>query len=665
MRLNELVAHYDPSLVAHILRQQGWPAEEGSGAEEQTLARLSDRDRLAALWTGLPAEGRWLVEGLQQAGGSMPALVLSILYEATAEDTPAIPFEELAVHLAALGLIYWHRGGLRVRSLRPQGEAVLPDEVAAALPVLPSLPPDRVYPASPQRLARDLGRMARFLRRSSGIALTRDGRLPARWVRALQRWLGLAGSPRDLAYITFLRRLLERMGVLRTHGATLILETLHPFWEQEATDRAAAAFHAWKGAGISEGEEGEHLSPELLRARLEQGLRGHEAGAWIPLPALVAAALREPAARAPDPLSPAGQERAARWKAWLMEETLWPLHWLGVLDRGDRGGRWTMARLTAFGAWMLGVGEPVALPEEGGRLVVQPDFRILAFEPISEAVRTALEAFTEPTPGEPISIYQITREALYRGLSQGWDIPRVIRFLEGISGEPLPSNVRRSLEDWHRRFNRVRIYRRVTLVRSGEDGLPADPSLRPLGEGLGWTGERAEALAARWRARGIRPWMSGFRSEDLRNQVVAEDSGILRWTGPFPHPGVERLLEPFTERTPEGFRITEASLQAGREAGLSLSEILQRLQQVHRGPLPAGLLARLLTWSEHPPRARWEPVILLRMDRPEILEALCREPALSPWVRPLDAHTLMVRADHASALKAWLEAMGITVEEVR
>jgi hypothetical protein len=71
MRLNELVAHYDPSLVAHILRQQGWPAEEGSGAEEQTLARLSDRDRLAALWTGLPAEG--LAGGGPAAGGRIDA----------------------------------------------------------------------------------------------------------------------------------------------------------------------------------------------------------------------------------------------------------------------------------------------------------------------------------------------------------------------------------------------------------------------------------------------------------------------------------------------------------------------------------------------------------------------------------------------------------------
>jgi hypothetical protein len=665
MRLKELVAHYDPSLIAYILCQQGWPAEGGSGTETQVLARLSDRDRLAALWMGLPAEGRWLVEELQQVGGSMQALVLSILYEATAEDTPTVPFEEIAVHLAALGLIYWHRKGLCVRSLQPQGEAVLPDEVAIALPLPQPFAPDRVHLASPQRLARDLGRMARFLRRSPGIALTRDGRLPARWVRALQRWLGLAGSPHDLPYIAFLRRLLERMGVLRTHGATLILETLHPFWEQEATDRAAGAFHAWKGAEISEGKGADYLSPEILKTRLEQGLRGHEAGAWIPLPALAAAALHEPAARAPDPLSPAGQEQAARWKAWLIEEILWPLHWLGVLDRGDRAGRWTAVRLTSFGAWMLGIGEPWAPPKENGRLVVQPDFRILAFEPISEAIRSALEAFTEPTPGEPISVYQITREALYRGLSQGWDIPRVIRLLEGISGDPLPPNVRRSLEDWHRRFNRVRIYRRVTLVRGGEDNLPADPAVRPLREGLGWTGERAEALAARWRAQGIRPWVSGFRPEDLRHQVVAEDSGILRWTGAFPHPGVERLLEPFTERVPEGFRITEASLRAGREAGLSLSEILQRLQQVHRGPLPAGLLARLLTWSEHPPRARWEPVILLRMDRPEILEALCQEPALSPWVRPLDAHTLMVRADHAPALKAWLEAMGIMVEEVQ
>ncbi len=664
MHLKDVVRGYDPRLLARILHPQGGAADAEPSADESLLRRLSDPDRLTALWSALPAEGQMVLEWVREAGGAMPALVFSILYEIATDGRPRVPFEELAVRLAASGLIYWHHTGRPIRSFLPQGEAVLPVEVAAALPRREPTPAVQAVPAAPQRLARALGRYARFLRRSPGISLTREGRLPAHWARRLRRWLGLEESPLESRYLAFLQRLLERMGVLRIHGATLALDMQHPFWEQGLTDRALEAIRAWKGEDAAEGSESGALSLSLLRSRIEQALRDTEPGSWIPLPALFRAALAERPECLLDPLSPTGRSTASQLKAWLVEETLWPLHWLGLLDLGYRDDRWAAVRLTPFGAGVLGVGKPIPLPEEGGRLIVQPDFRILVFEPVPEAILAALEAFADPSPGDPISVYQISRDTLYRGLQQGWDIPRVIAFLEGISGEPLPLNVRRSLEDWHRRFNQIRIYRRVTVVRTAGEPLPGGLGVRPLGDSIGWTTEPVEDLAARWRPQGIHPWVSGFRPEDLRNQVVAEPSGTIRWAGPFPHPGVERLLAPFTERIPEGFRITEETLRAGQRAGLTLPQILQRLQQVHRGPLPARLLARLLAWSDRPPRARWEHVILLRMDRPEILEALRQEPDLAPWIRPLDASTWMVQADHASALKAWLEAIGVSVEEV-
>ncbi|WP_352428369.1 helicase-associated domain-containing protein [Thermoflexus sp.] len=662
MRLLEVLSQYEPALLARLLD----PRDRGAGApsgEGDLLRRLADPDRLRALWPQLPPESREVLRWLRQAGGRMPAFLLGILYEIRRADPAAPAFEEVGIRLAAAGLVYWRYPGRRVRSFLPQGEAVLPEEVAAALPPLESIDGLRWIPASPQRLARDLGRYGRFLRRHPGIALTREGRLPVRWVRQLGRWLGGAAAGPDGAYIVFLHRILERMGVIRTQGAALVVEPLHPFWEQPPAERAWAAFQAWRGEAVLEAAENP-LSREALRAGIEAALRQWEPGAWIPLPALLVAAWPHGPERLPDPLSPAGREQAEAFRRWLIEETLWPLHWLGVLDLGLWEGQWEAVRLTPFGAWALGVGAPVAFPEENGRLVVQPDFRILAFEPLPEATRAALEAFADPVPGDTVSIYLLSRESVYRGLQEGWEVPRILEFLEGLSGEPLPPNVRRSLEDWHRRFRQIRIYPRVTLVRTAGEALPPGEGLRPLGETMGWTWEGAETLRARWRMRGIRPWVTGFRPEDLRHQVVADASGRLRWTGPFPHPGVAHLLAPFAEPTPEGFQITRDSLRAGQAAGLSLSEILQRLQHVHRGPLPVGLVARLLAWSEPRLRARWEPVILLRMERTELLEALAQEPELAPWVRLLDAHTLMVRADHAPALKAWLEAMGISVEEV-
>ncbi|MCS7251411.1 MAG: helicase-associated domain-containing protein [Anaerolineae bacterium] len=658
MELAEVVQHYEPSLLANILRHQGGSALILPDNLESALRQLSDPERLMALWRQLPLEGQLAIEGLRQAGGAMPAFSFLILCEITSNGVPELPSETLAIRLAASGLIYWHSAGRPVRSLLPQGQAILPTEVAAALPSIEAFTPSAVIPASPLRLARDLGRFGRFLRRFPEIALTREGRLPIRWIRRLQRWLGRTRSPQESDYITFLQRLLERMGVLRTHGTALILDLRHPFWEQAAIDRALAAFHAWKsegGGGLCHDID-MSLSLDLLRARVEQALRQWEPETWIPFPCLLAAVFREQPERLPDPLLPVSRERMADLKTWLVAEILEPLHWLGLLDRGECEGRWVSVRLTPFGAWILGLGRPVLLPEEGGRLIVQPDFRILVFEPVSESILVALEAFCDPYPGDPVSVYQLSQDTVYRGLQQGWDVPRILRFLEGISGEPLPPNVRRSLEDWQRRFHQIRIYRRVTLIRTSGEPLPKADGLHLLGDCIGWT----EAPLAHLKAQGIHLWTTGFQTEDLRHQVIAEPPGVLRWTGPFPHPGVERLLEPFTTRIPDGFQITEASVRA---SGLTLAQLLLRLQHVHRGPLPAWLLARLLAWSDQPPRARWEHVILLRMDRPEILHALWNEPELSPWIRPLDAYTLMVPVDHASALKAWLESVGISVAE--
>ena len=164
--------------------------------------------------------------------------------------------------------------------------------------------------------------------------MTREGRLPVRWMRRLQRWLGREGSAQESAYLAFLQQLLERMRVLRTHGAALTLDLLHPFWEQGAIDRALAAFRAWKGEEPEDLPNHGMLSPATLRARVEQALR-RAPGSWIPLPDLLATIFPEPPERLPEPLSPAGRQMATQLRTWLEAETLWPLHWLGLLDLGD------------------------------------------------------------------------------------------------------------------------------------------------------------------------------------------------------------------------------------------------------------------------------------------------------------------------------------------
>ena len=167
------------------------------------------------------------------------------------------------------------------------------------------------------------------------------------------------------------------------------------------------------------------------------------------------------------------------------------LYWLGLVDLGyarevtAQGGAApagvVAVRLTEMGDWLLAGGPQPTIPEETGRVVVQPNFRIFAFDPISDGVLARLDGFAARLNAERAVEYELSRESVYRAQLAGQDVAGIRAWLEQVTGAPLPQNVSRSLDEWQAAFERIVIHPRVGWLEvvspALADTLLADPGL--------------------------------------------------------------------------------------------------------------------------------------------------------------------------------------------
>ena len=182
--------------------------------------------------------------------------------------------------------------------------------------------------------------------------------------------------------------------------------------------------------------------------------------------------------------------------AYLRQTLLDPLRWLGIVDVGlDGRGHVVAARVTPLGQSVLtGASAPPAPARVGGaRLVVQPNFEVIVLDATASLdLMARLDGFATARSVDRAAIYHLTREGLVAALQGGARLAEIERLLEEESGGPLPQNVRYSLTEWARQFERVTVRRAATMLEADDaaqlDRWLAEPALgRLLGERLGPT----------------------------------------------------------------------------------------------------------------------------------------------------------------------------------
>jgi hypothetical protein len=394
-----------------------------------------------------------------------------------------------------------------------------------------------------------------------------------------------------------------------------------------------------------------------------------------------------------------------------------PMHWMGLLDVGyiaDREADDSTAspvlpvayRLTPAGAWVLGVGPEVDMPEERGRVVVQPNFELFALDPISDLTLARLDEFAERMSAERAIKYRLTRASVYRAQKRGWTARRIMDFLRELAqpahADPasLPQNVERTLQEWQGLYERVTIHRRANLLQAdsndllshlkqdhsirshlvdarviGTPGARGDPledtALALISPALGETEELVRALEHA----GYPPLRTRSPKEPIPPSLTIKTDGGPSPTGlqiqfqvALPSIYLFEQIAPFTRQDEQGrYYLTQSAVWEAVQGGMSVQEILDRLRALHCGPLPHAAEKQIRAWGHYYGDAAVQTVTLIQLQDSETLNELLAEPEVRALLRPFvpdPAQALaLLDTDDLDRLHKVLARYGIDVHE--
>ena len=613
-------------------------------------------------------------------------------------------------------------------------EYFIPSQILSLLPPPPALPaelpdlgmPEKVLESSSRVFQRDLYLYWSYVYHNQpeliGKGLLAKRHLTAVNDTLLQReTIGTGQGEMDFPRLMFLRLMLIQLGLIRVQESSLQAVPGEAFFGAPPLERIRRTFEAYAtGRQLNElalqhsiSTYGEKLVPvpdRLVDARKALVLFYRLAAGWTGLNALIGR-VREtayefllprvfrptnsqsyyyptvhPYSQFGNPLgwdwsfSPSMDEGEGwrrvegQWIQWMVSAAFF---WMGLVDLGfhdSKGVEPDCFFLTAPGRWLLAGGAAPEIPQEGGQVIVQPDYTLLAFDPISDAVLFHLEQFARRVSAERATLFRMTRASVYAGQQAGWRADRIQAYLEELSSQPLPANIARTLQEWQTAHERISIMTHVKVLHAphAEDldllgsqkkavpllkrrlapGVVVLPEERKLGEihqilsDLGW-----------W------PMVTTRDAGLPPHSVVVDGEGRLAFVQRQPGLYLRAHLARFAEPQGDGFCLTQASIRQAANAGLTASQMVAELNRVLVQALPLPLEQRLQAWSGHFGQAQVEDVALLRFKNETALADLLRDPEISHMLRTfrpaeLD-QTAVVRSKDVEKLRELLEERGV------
>jgi hypothetical protein len=526
--------------------------------------------------------------------------------------------------------------------------------------------------------------------------------------------------------IYFLRCLLQTLGLLRQEGNSLRARETDLF-HQPPAERARRLFTTWRDGTwwneLARIEEVKitvhHAYQRRVMQQIGQGrrfllalLQALPAGRWYQFSGF---GERVQMAKADFLL---GRQRPPFWAAGTADDLVYslqwqgvandwatieggfvraviagPLHWMGCCDLALRGGELLAFRLTSLGRWLLEAGEGAPIEEpaaftrgDDGRVIVQPNFDILVYEPVSPHVLADLDRFATRQGTGNVLQYHLSRASLYRAQLQGLGAEGVIAVLERAAGRELPQNVRYSLLDWQRQHERITFYDGMALCQVADpailDALLASSRGRE-------TGARRlapdVALVPAGALETVRHLLkeSGYLSSISDGGVAARGSllsprlyvasdGTIRVQAPLVSLPIRGALDRFAEPRGDGspmhgraYALTPASIRAAVGAGLTVPAILTWLEGHADAPLPPALVDRLKSWSGHYGTVSLSRPILVRLESAELLAELLADAQVGPLLHPLVASSGLATTaeEDLPGLREALAAKGIVLDD--
>ena len=362
------------------------------------------------------------------------------------------------------------------------------------------------------------------------------------------------------------------------------------------------------------------------------------------------------------------------------------LYWLGLVDLGydaevtPNGGTAPVSlcavRLTDMGRWLLLGNAPPVIPEESGRVVVQPNFHVFAFDPIPDQVLARLDTFaTRVNVGRAVE-YVISRESFYFAQRAGQSAAEAQSWLEQVTGAPLPQNVARSLAEWQSSFEQITLHPRVAWIETATpklaDALLVMKALQGAGlrrvtpTGLLAPVDQVDIVEQALRAAGEAPIRSREAGSAHHNSIVVNADGQITFSGNSTNFYTLSRLQEVGEEADGGWRITRASIARAQKNGLDSATILNRLKEMTTQAIPAAFQQQLKAWTNHYGAATVQTVTLVQVKDEAVLRDLLDDPELAALLRPWSgadrmAALAVASPDAAERLTQRLEALGVDV----
>jgi hypothetical protein len=295
-----------------------------------------------------------------------------------------------------------------------------------------------------------------------------------------------------------------------------------------------------------------------------------------------------------------------------------PLRWLGVVEL-DREENPSAFRISS-GASLIMSTTPVETSQEiWGRLIIQPNFELVALAPISEALLVKLDRFADRIRLEHIAQYRLSKASVTRAISSGLHTQEILEVLEQAAGSEVPQNVRYSLIEWERQARRIELWPSTTLLEVDDEALLdvlfADEEIcklfqRRLAPRMAEVSPRHLPIIQEllWQ----RNYLPAISSVAMHETVLEDppasqepqwqlnDNGILQPCYAVPNLYLVAEAERFCEydEATSHYKITAASVHHALEQGMTFEYIMRFLQQYCDDGIPAAFLIRLKLWGD-------------------------------------------------------------------
>lgn len=340
---------------------------------------------------------------------------------------------------------------------------------------------------------------------------------------------------------------------------------------------------------------------------------------------------------------------------------------------------WAVCRLTPLGAHLIKKQEPPASTEHTGKLLVQPNFQVMAIGPVSLATLARLDLFAVREQADRGAFqYRLSRESVYQAQQVGLSVAEVIKILvEEARQDSLPQNVQRSLEEWGSHHERIVFRQGVSLLQAANANLlnrlltqPATANLlaRPVAADVALVSPKKQAgLVEALRAQSLLPAVSQANPQAADRSILVQADGAIEPIHAVPSLHLRGRLAQLAEESDDGrWRLTATSVHRAGGSKRKVLQILGELEKLHRGQLPEPVVSMVKKWGGYYGRAAAQTVTLLEFSDREIMNELLESPRLKDMLTAFptnDRALVIVAADYLEQVKTELSDLGVSVKE--